>query len=142
MSYKKNEKKKLTIKKIKMASLTAYGKKNRIKEITESETIETPLQILSEKSLWEELISTYPTESFDHVTFNEFHFKNGLMHYMETGNLAFNLLTLKPTKKSSIQTGLDPELLSRIKNNPAYRKFSKEKISFIKLSNCKFFSEL
>ena len=98
-------------------------------EITQ---LETPLQIISDIALWEEITRTYNLHNVDihHVTFHECHFSNGVVHYFETGDLKFNLKTLKPCKKSFIQDKLDPGLVLRIQNNPAYRKFSQENILF------------
>ena len=106
--------------------------KSRIEEITQLDYMETPLQIISDIALWKEIIMTYNLHNVDihHVCFHEDHFSNGVVHYFETGDLRFNLKTLKPCKKSFIQDKLDPGLVLRIQNNPAYQKFSQENISF------------
>jgi hypothetical protein len=111
-----------------------FGYKTPRKNLSEDvlpSKFETPLQIISEKNLWEEIISTYPNESFDRVNFHEYHAENNVVHYFETSpNFKFNLQTLKPCKESLLQDHLHPRLVSKIKNNEAYRKFSEEKISF------------
>lgn len=96
-------------------------------EITEADSIETLLQIISDKSLWEEIASTY---GIDTVRFWERHEENEIDYYFETSDLEFNLKTLRPCENSMNQDGLDPALVSRIKKNPAYQKFSRENISF------------
>ena len=107
-------------------------KKCRVEEITQSDSIESPLQIISNVSLWEEIMSTYNTERFDTAIIREWHFENGVVHYLQTRNLKLNLQTLKPCKRSLLQNTLNPILVSRIKNNNAYQKFSEEKLSFSK----------
>ena len=118
--------------------------KSRIEEITQSEYMETPLQIISDIALWEEITRTYNLHNVDFhtVEFHEDHFGDRVVHYFETGNreLKFNLKHLKPCKKSPIQDKLDPGLVLRIQNNPAYRKFSQENISFNENSNVTFFN--
>lgn len=83
-------------------------------------------------------MSTYSTESFDNTEFHEIHFQNRVVHYLQTRNLKLNLQTLKPCKKSVLQDSLDPGLVSRIRGNQAYQKFSEEKISFSNCSTCTF----
>ena len=102
-------------------------KEYRVEEITESDRMETPLQIISDAGLWREIASTY---NIDNVVFFEWHFENGPVHYFETNNLKFNLKTLRPCQNSTIRNTLNPGLVSRIKNNPAYRRFSQENVSF------------
>ena len=66
-------------------------------EITEADSIETLLQIISDKSLWEEIASTY---GIDTVRFWERHEENEIDYYFETSDLKFNLKTLLLMKKS------------------------------------------
>ena len=112
------------------------SKGTRIEEITKSDRIETPLQIINDPGLWKEIASTY---NIDTVALFEWHFKNGVVHYFGTRDLKFNLNTLRPSRSSLIQNTLDPGLVLRIQNNPAYRKFSEENLSFSKCNYCTSF---
>ena len=109
---------------------------SRIEEITECDRIETPLQIISDPGLWKEIASTY---NIDNVNFFEWHSQNRVVHYFERGDLKLNLKTLEPCQNSLIQIRLDPGLVLRIENNPAYRKFSEENLSFSKCNYCTSF---
>ena len=89
------------------------SKGTRIEEITKSDRIETPLQIINDPGLWKEIASTY---NIDTVALFEWHFKNGVVHYFGTRDLKFNLNTLRPSRSSLIQNTLDPGLVLRIQN--------------------------
>lgn len=98
--------------------------------------LETPLQIINDIKLWEEILYTYFDENFleDHIywTYFQVDFPNGTQQWIQIDNdlLRFNLRTLKPCKKSKLQKELDKDLIKRIQNNAAYQKFFSHKIKF------------
>ena len=103
-------------------------------QISPISELETPLQIISDIKLWEEILSTYFDESLQEIYCNFFQgdFSNGIQQWIEIDKnlLRFNLRTLKPCKKSKLQKNLDKDLVTRIQNNTAYQKFLSYRIKF------------
>ena len=97
--------------------------------------LETPLQIINDIELWNEILHTYFDENFfeDDIygTYWQRDFPTVTQQWIDINkNLRFNLRTLKPCVTSILQTRLDEDLIRRIKNNPAYQKFYNHKIKF------------
>ena len=103
--------------------------------ITLIHTLETPLQIINDIELWNEILYTYFDENFfeDDIygTYWQRDFPTVTQQWIDiNGDLRFNLRTLRPCETSILQTRLDKDLIRRIKNNAAYQRFYNHKIKF------------
>lgn len=90
-------------------------------------------QIISQPALFREILTQYFEGDVDDMNFWywEIHNRNGFtVSYIEVPRrLKFNLRTLQPCKNSIEQGKLPSELIARIKNDSAYRKFSSNNFS-------------
>ena len=103
--------------------------------ITLIHTLETPLQIINDIELWNEILYTYFDENFFeddiYCTYWQRDFPTVTQQWIDINtDLRFNLRTLKPCGTSILQGPLDKDLIRRIKNNAAYQRFYNHKIKF------------
>ena len=97
--------------------------------------LETPLQIINDIEIWNEIVYTYFDENFfeDDIygTYWQRDFPTGTQQWIDINeDLRFNLRTLKPCGTSILKRSLDKDLIRRIRNNAAYQKFYNHKIKF------------
>ena len=95
--------------------------------------MDTPTQIISQPALFREIFTQYLEGNVDEINFWywEIHNPNGsTVSYIEVpGKLEFDLRSLKPLGSTSEQDKLPPDLIARIKNDTAYKNFSRNNFS-------------
>ena len=116
---------------------------NTDNHINQKEEIESPLQIINDISLFRDLLTTYynDNEDIDDIKFDysEYHFNKNiipcLVVFGKSGQLKFNLKTLRPCRNSSIQGEIPIDLMRKILSNTSYQYFAHTRnFSFLETS--------